>query len=27
MLVFVVIQALYLSRFIKADEAAPEETP
>jgi intracellular septation protein len=27
MLVFVVIQALYLSRFIKNDEAAPEETP
>ena len=27
MLVFVVIQALYLIRFIKADEAAPEETP
>jgi len=27
MLVFVVIQALYLSRFIKNDEAIPEETP
>ena len=27
MLVFVVIQALYLSRFIKNDEAAQEETP
>ena len=27
MLVFVVAQALYLSRFIKPDEAAPEETP
>jgi intracellular septation protein len=27
MLVFVVIQALYLSRFINNDEAAPEETP
>jgi len=27
MLVFVVIQALYLSRFIKNDEAASEETP
>jgi intracellular septation protein len=27
MLVFVVIQALYLSRFIKNDEAVPEETP
>jgi intracellular septation protein len=27
MLVFVVIQALYLSRFIKNEEAAPEETP
>ena len=26
MLVFVVIQALYLSRFIKNEEAAPEET-
>jgi hypothetical protein len=25
--VFVVIQALYLSRFIKNEEAAPEETP
>ena len=27
MLVFVVLQAFYLSRFIKPDEAAPEETP
>jgi intracellular septation protein len=27
MLVFVVIQALYLSRFIKNDEVAPEENP
>jgi intracellular septation protein len=27
MLVFVVAQALYLSRFIKPEEAAPEETP
>jgi intracellular septation protein len=27
MLVFVVAQALYLSRFIKTDDAAPEETP
>jgi intracellular septation protein len=27
MLVFVVAQALYLSRYIKTDEAKPEETP
>jgi len=27
MLVFVVIQAFYLSRFIKPEEAAPEESP
>jgi intracellular septation protein len=27
MLVFVVAQALYLSRYIKPDEAKPEETP
>ena len=27
MLVFVVIQAFYLSRYIKSDEATPEETP
>jgi intracellular septation protein A len=27
MLVCVVIQALYLSRFIKNDEVAPEENP
>ena len=27
MLVFVVAQALYLSRFIKPEETAPEETP
>jgi len=27
MLVFVVLQAFYLSRYIKSDEATPEETP
>jgi hypothetical protein len=27
MLVFVVAQALYLSRYIKPDEPKPEETP
>ena len=27
MLVFVVMQAFYLSRYIKSDEATPEETP